>query len=156
MGIREEGLPVVALRGEAGGQQREDELVGVHGGGLGEHLDRGVVEADLVVLDRVPVNADRELEVPVLDDVAGGGEVLDFAVADPLPHSGDVPEPGVGFGVGGGRGDGGDLLVERLDGVEGLVEQGVKPDIDAPQILGIDNHDLIPPIFGCQDTAGAV
>ncbi len=46
-------------------------------GGLAEHLNGRIVEADLVVLDRVAVYADGQLEVLVPDDIGGTGEVLD-------------------------------------------------------------------------------
>ena len=99
MGVGEKGLPVVALFREARREQLEDELVGVHRCGLAEHLDRRVIKADLVVLDRVAVDADGELEVLVLDGVVARGDVLDLAVADPFPHPRDVAEPCVGLGV---------------------------------------------------------
>lgn len=85
VGVGEKGLSVVTLFREAARQQGEDELVGVSCCGLAEHLDRRVIKADLVVLDRVAVDADGELEVLVLDGVVARGEVLDLAVARSTP-----------------------------------------------------------------------
>ena len=145
VGVREKGLSVVALFREAARQQGEDELVGVSCCGLAEHLDRRVIKADLVVLDRVAVDADGELEVLVLDGVVARGEVLDLAVADPLPHARNVAEPCVGFRVRSGRSNGRDLGVERGHFLKRLVKQGVEADVNPSKGLLIDNHVLFPP-----------
>ncbi|MPN07699.1 hypothetical protein SDC9_154970 [bioreactor metagenome] len=134
-------LAVVALRRKPGRQQRIDQLVGVHSCGLAEHLDRGIIQADLVVLDRVAGHADRQLEVLVLDAVIRAGQVLDFAVADPLAHTGDVAQPRIGFDVGRAGHDRRDALIGGLLPLERFRKQGVEGDVDTSQSLGIDNHD---------------
>ena len=137
----EERLAVVALLGEAVGQQTVDQLVGMQRGGLAEHLNGRIVEADLVVLDRVAVYADSQLEVLVLDGVGGAGEVLDLALTDPLPHAGDVTEPCVGLGFAGAGHDGRDLFIGGMLPFKRLVKDRVEGGIDASKGLRGDDHN---------------
>ncbi|CAN3997876.1 Sigma-70 family RNA polymerase sigma factor, partial [Dysosmobacter welbionis] len=98
----EKRLAVEALLIEAILQKFEDQLVWVHGGGLAQHLDGGVKQTDLVILNGVAVDADGQLEILVLDGIVRRAEVLDLTVADPFPHAGDVAEPRIGLSVRGG------------------------------------------------------
>ena len=110
-------------------------------GGLAEHLNGRIVEADLVVLDRVAVYADSQLEVLVLDGVGGAGEVLDLALTDPLPHAGDVTEPCVGLGFAGAGHDGRDLFIGGMLPFKRLVKDRVEGGIDASKGLRGDDHN---------------
>lgn len=99
----------------------------------------------MVVLDRVAVYADGQLEVLVPDDIGGTGEVLDLALADPLPHAGDVAEPCIGLGLAGAGHDGRDLFIGGVLPFKRLIEDRVESNIDASKSLRGDNHLNVPP-----------
>lgn len=143
----EKGLAVIAELRETGLQKAEDQLVGVLRRALPEHLDGRRIEPDLVVLDRVARDADRPLEVLVLDGVRAAREVLDFTLPAPFLHAGNVAEPRIIFLRCRGRAYRRDTLVKDRRLGKRFIKQGIKPDVNPPKGLRCDNHLIVSSLF---------
>lgn len=108
-----ESLLIVAFFGESFCQHLKNQVIVMLSGFLSHHAEHRGIDAILVILDSISIDADSSLEALILDGVSVLTDVLDFSVSDPLLHSGDLSEPCVVVCGSAGRGHGCNILVVR-------------------------------------------
>ena len=91
--LSKESLPIVTFFRESVCQHSENQVIVMFSGFLSHQAEHRGINAILVILDSISLDANGSLEILIFDGVAVLADMLDLSVPDPFLHARDLSKP---------------------------------------------------------------